>query len=68
MNLYTLDENFLRRDVIDEFHSVIWTERYTKAGDVNLVVPYDEANRSMLTEGTFLACRERRKSCRSRAR
>jgi hypothetical protein len=55
MNLYTLDENFLRRDVIDEFHSVIWTERYTKAGDVTLVVPYTKDNRAKLVEGTFLA-------------
>lgn len=55
MDLYTLDENFLRRDVVDEFLSVIWTERYTKAGDVNLVVPYTKANRAKLPEGTFLA-------------
>jgi hypothetical protein len=55
MNLYTLDENFLRRDAIDEFHSVIWTERYTKAGDVTLVVPYTKDNRAKLVEGTFLA-------------
>lgn len=55
MDLYTLDENFLRRDVVDNFNSVIWTERYTKAGDVNLVVPVTQANIAMLPEGTFLA-------------
>jgi hypothetical protein len=55
VNLYTLDENFLRSDVVDEFHSVIWTERYTKAGDFNLVVPYTKANRAKLPEGGFVA-------------
>lgn len=55
MDLYTLDENFLRRDVVDEFLSVIWTERYTKAGDVTLVVPVSKSNLAKLPEGTFLA-------------
>ena len=55
MDLYTLDENFLRRDVVDNFISVIWTERYTKAGDVNLIVPLTKTNISKLPEGTFLA-------------
>src|SRR4051812_46627071 len=55
MELYTLDENFLRRDLIDEFHSVIWTERYTKAGDVTLVVPLTKENITRLPEGAFLA-------------
>ena len=47
MDIYTLDENFLRQDVVDEFHSVVWTERYTKAGDVNLVVPINAKNVAM---------------------
>jgi len=55
MDLYTLDENFLRRDAIDNFTSVVWTERYTKAGDVNLLVPPTRENIVKLPEGTFLA-------------
>jgi ReqiPepy6 Gp37-like protein len=55
MDIYTLDENFLRRDVVDNFQSVIWTERYTKAGDVNLVVAPTRENIVKLPEGTFLA-------------
>lgn len=54
MDIYTLDENFLRRDVVDNFISAIWTERYTKAGDVNLVVPLTKENLSRYPEGTFL--------------
>ena len=55
MDIYTLDEKFLRKDVVDDFNSVIWTERYTKAGDVNLVVPLTKANLAKLPEGTFLS-------------
>jgi Siphovirus ReqiPepy6 Gp37-like protein len=55
MDLYTLDENFLRRDVVDNFQSIVWTERFTKAGDVNLVVTPSRENIVMLPEGTFLA-------------
>lgn len=55
MDIYTLDENFLRKDVIDEFTSVIWTERYSEAGDVNLIVPVSRENVNKLSEGTFLA-------------
>lgn len=54
MDIYTLDENFLRRDVVDNFQSVVWTERYTKAGDINLVVTPSQDNIVKLTEGTFL--------------
>jgi hypothetical protein len=57
MDIYTLDQNFLRTDAIDDFNSVIWTERYTKAGDVNLVVPLTRENISRLPEGRFLGLR-----------
>jgi len=55
MDIYTLDENFLRQDVVDNFQSVVWTERYTKAGDVVLTVAPTQANIGKLSEGTFLA-------------
>lgn len=55
MELYTLDGNFLRRDVVDNFNSVVWTERYTKAGDFTLTLPASKENISKLVEGTFLA-------------
>jgi Siphovirus ReqiPepy6 Gp37-like protein len=55
MDLYTLDENFLRRDVVDDFSSVVWTERYSKSGDVELYVPWTAANVAKLPEGTFLS-------------
>lgn len=57
MDLYTLTENFLPNNNIDEFVSAIWTERYSVAGDVQLVVPATQATIEMLSDGTFLALR-----------
>lgn len=54
MELYTVDSTFLLQDVIDEFTSLIWTERYTEAGDVNLVLPATPKSMALLPEGRFL--------------
>src|SRR3954465_9059944 len=54
MDLYTLDENFLRRDVVDNFQSIVWTERYTKARGLHLVVAPSRENIVKLPESTFL--------------
>ena len=54
MELFTLDPDFLKDEIVDEFISAIWTERYSIAGDVNLVVEASPANIARLVEGTFL--------------
>src|SRR5688572_12304682 len=55
MRLYTLDPSFLKHDVVEDFTSVIWTERYGSEGDTTLVVPATPANISKFRPGTFLA-------------
>lgn len=55
MDIYTLDDQFLKKDVIDEFESVIWTERYNDPGDVSLEVPATSKNITALRNGTFLS-------------
>lgn len=58
MEPYTLNRNFLKQDVIDEFNSLIWTERYYGNSEVEIVVPQ---NREMLTKipiGSFLSIGE----------
>ena len=57
MDLYTLTDQFLSNQVIDEFVSAIWTERYFGTGDVQLVVPATSENIEKLVPGTFLALR-----------
>lgn len=54
MDLYTLTNTFHRDEYIDEFSSIIWTERYGKAGDVNLIVEPTPKNIATLKEGKFL--------------
>jgi len=51
---YTLNRNFLKRDVIDGFLSLIWTERYYGDSDVELVVPASPEMIQNLVEGTLL--------------
>lgn len=58
MELYVLDETFLKDKVIDEFTSAIWTERFLKNGDVQLVLPASTERMAMLKEGKFLAERD----------
>jgi len=57
VDLYTLGGTFLDKDVVDDFVSAIWTERYLSAGDVQLVVQATDENIAKLAPGTYLALR-----------
>ena len=52
-----LTKTSLAQESVDEFVSAIWTERYSSAGDFQLVLPATKANIEMLAPGTFLALR-----------
>lgn len=54
MNLYTLGANFNKETLVDEYVSVIWTERFGDSGDVTLVVPDTAANRTLFADGAYL--------------
>lgn len=56
MDLYTIDVNagYLRDKVIDEYKSLIWSERFLAAGDVQLVLPASIEMASLLAPGTLL--------------
>lgn len=55
MELYTLDSLLRRTAVVDQYQSLIWTERYSTAGDFQLIIPTTDANRAILSAGTRLA-------------
>jgi hypothetical protein len=57
MELYTLTSHFLPKESVDEFVSAIWTERYSPAGDVQLVVQPVPSMIEKLAPGTFLGLR-----------
>lgn len=54
MEPYTLGRSFLKRDIIDGFSSIIWTERYYGDSEVELVVPPTSEMIQKLPVGTFL--------------
>lgn len=54
MEPYTMGRDFLKRDIIDEFTSCIWTERYYGDDEMELVVPISTSMLEKITEGTFI--------------
>jgi hypothetical protein len=54
VELFTLNRQFLKVDVIDKFKSAIWTERYYGDGDITLSVPISQEAVAQLKPGTFL--------------
>jgi hypothetical protein len=58
MEPYTLDRNFHKRDIIDGFNSIIWTERYYGNSEVELVVPINPDMLNALSLGVFLGIPE----------
>ena len=54
MELFTLNRGFLPQETIDEFSSVIWTERYYGDSEVELIVPATPDMIQKLPVGTFL--------------
>lgn len=55
MDLYTLNDDFTKDTLVEEFSSAIWTEKYSSAGDVSLVVPASISMIELLSPGTFLS-------------
>lgn len=58
MEPFTLDRNFIKRDVIDGFESIIWTERYYGDSEVELVVPATIEMFNKIPLGSFLGIPE----------
>lgn len=55
MDIYVMNRNFVILDIIDYSESVIWTKRYTEAGDFEIVVPACKHAIDLLIEDNFIA-------------
>ena len=55
MELYTLNRNFIKLSAIDDFESLIWTERYYGDSEVELVVPATNEMLQRLPVGIFVS-------------
>lgn len=54
MDLYVLDDQLRRSEIIDIYTSLIWTERYSAFGDFELVLPNSLRARSLLSDGVMV--------------
>jgi Siphovirus ReqiPepy6 Gp37-like protein len=61
MDIFILDSLYRRNQLVDRFQSLIWTERFSSAGDFELQLHSTFDNRSKFTEGTKLAINESRR-------
>lgn len=53
-DVYVLDTNLRPVGIIDAYKSLIWANRYAKAGDCELYLPATHENLSLLTFGNYL--------------
>lgn len=58
MEVYILDSLYRRIDVVDKFESLIWTERFSAAGDFELILNSTLQNRTRFLNGVRLVTNE----------
>ena len=58
MEPYTLTRGFLKKDVIDQFESLIWTERYYGDSEIEIVVPATPEMINKLPVGSLMSLYE----------
>jgi hypothetical protein len=56
MELYVLDNEFRRTEVIDKFESLVWTERFQSYGDFELYIYPTQKVKNLIIQGTRLIC------------
>lgn len=54
MIIYVLDTNLRKVGALDEYASIIWTNRYYSAGDFELYISVTDRNLDILREGYYL--------------
>ena len=64
MDIFILDSLLRPIDIVDEFISMIWTERYSEKGDFELVTLSNSANRKRFVFDTMLSINESKKVMR----
>lgn len=62
MDIYVLDKNYNVIDIIDNYKSCIWTNRYCDVGDFELYIQYTDKNINNLQTGNWLVRDEDRQN------
>lgn len=55
MDIYTLDDQFRRKDIVDRFESMIWTERFSTSGEFELSIQDTRDTRALFAVDTNIA-------------
>lgn len=58
MDVVRLDANYLPDSLVEDYSSMIWTERYSDAGDFQLTTPKIEETRALIPEGSLISLRD----------
>lgn len=64
MEFYTLDDSLRRYEVFDSYTSLIWTERYSSAGDFQMQIPSTRANRAALAVDKLCTVNDTSRVCK----
>lgn len=54
MDLYLYERDLVKPTLIDEYNSLIWTDRYTDAGDFELVLPQHPSIRTSIERNQYI--------------
>lgn len=55
MDVYAMDKNFQTLDIFDEYKTLVWTERYSSAGESVFEIPDSLRARKVVREGNILS-------------
>jgi hypothetical protein len=58
MELYILDNNLARTALIDQYESLVWTERFNAIGDFELLIAFEFVPRELTAENAYLGLSE----------
>ena len=42
LNLYVYDTSFMLKAIVEQYESLIWTDRYNECGDFELAIPFED--------------------------
>ena len=53
LNLYVYDTSFVLKGIVEQYESLIWTDRYDECGEFELALPYDSKWNSILKKDYY---------------
>ena len=54
MDIYVYDADLSLNGIVDQYESLVWTRRYSAAGEFSLLTPFTEHNNTLLQKGNLV--------------